>query len=123
MKSLKKNEEFRNCYRKGKSFANRYLVLYVCAGQDRRLGDTDPEQEMENRLGISVSKKVGDSVVRHRIKRRIKESYRLHESMFNSGLDMAVVARVSAKDADYREIESALLYLSKKAGIYHEDHE
>ena len=84
--SLKKNRDFQLLYKEGKSRANRYLVLYV------------KENGMEkNRFGVSVSKKVGNSVVRHRITRLIRESYRLHEDMFNSGLDMAVIARVSAK--------------------------
>ena len=107
MESLKKNEDFRKCYSTGKSYVNRDLVLYVC-GND--MG--------KNRIGISVSKKVGNSVVRHRIKRLIRENYRLREQMFNSGLDMVVVARSAAKDADYHRIGSALLHLAGKAGIY-----
>ena len=71
----------------------------------------------KNRLGVSVSKKVGNSIVRHRITRLIRESYRLHEDMFNSGLDMVVIARVSAKDREMREIESALLHLGKLQGV------
>ena len=107
MESLKKNDDFRKCYNTGKSYVNRDLVLYVC-GND--MG--------KNRIGISVSKKVGNSVVRHRITRLIRESYRLHEQMFNSGLDMVVVARSRAKEADYHRIEGALLHLAGKAGIY-----
>jgi len=71
----------------------------------------------KNRIGISVSKKVGNSVVRHRITRLVRESYRLHESVFNSGLDMVVVARKSAAEVGYFEIESALLHLAKLHGI------
>ena len=66
-----------------------------------------------NRLGISISKKVGNSVVRHHLARLIRESYRLNSNMFNSGLDIVVVVRKSAKDRTYKEIESALLHLSK----------
>lgn len=66
-----------------------------------------------NRLGISVSKKVGNSVVRHRLKRLVKESYRLNESVFKEGLDIVVVVRTTAKDRSYKEIESALLHLGK----------
>ena len=100
--SLKKNYDFQQVYRKGKSFANKYLVMYVL------------ENNMDkNRLGISVSKKVGNSVVRHRITRLIRESYRLHENIFNSGLDIVVVARKSAAFVGYEEIESALLHLAK----------
>ena len=100
--SLKKNDDFRNVYKNGKSYANKYLVMYVL------------ENSMEiNRIGISVSKKVGNSVVRHRVTRLVRESYRLHENIFNSGLDIVVVARNNAKSAGYAEIESALLHLSK----------
>ena len=70
-------------------------------------------QSEKNRLGISVSKKVGNSVVRHRLKRLIRESYRLHEQEFQTGLDIVVVARGSAQDRDYAQIESALLHLGK----------
>ena len=104
--SLKKNRDFQLLYKEGKSRANRYLVLYV------------KENGMEkNRFGVSVSKKVGNSVVRHRITRLIRESYRLHEDMFNSGLDMAVIARASAKGRSMNEICSALLHLGKLQGV------
>ena len=66
-----------------------------------------------NRLGISASKKVGNSVVSHRFARLVRESYRLHENIFNSGLDIVVVARKSAASVGYAEIEEALLHLSK----------
>ena len=104
--SLKKRNDFQIVYRNGKSFANRYLVMY------KKENHTD-----RNRLGISVSKKVGNSVVRHRLKRLIHECYRLHESMFNSGLNIVVLARNSAKSATYAEVESALLHLGKLHGI------
>ncbi len=72
------------------------------------------ENGMEiNRLGISVSRKVGNSVVRHRVTRLVRESYRLHEAVFNSGLDIVIVARQSAASVGYEEIESALLHLGK----------
>ena len=108
--SLKNNADFQIVYKEGKSFANKYLVMYV---KENDLGI--------NRIGISVSKKVGNSVVRHRVKRLILESYRLHEDMFNSGLDIVVVARNSAKDCSYKEIESALLHLSKLHNIIIEE--
>ena len=100
MDSLKKNKDFQNVYRNGKSYADKYLVMYVL------------ENGLEsNRIGISVSKKVGNSVVRHHLTRLLRESYRLHEDMFNSGLDIVVVARSTAKDISYHEVESALLHL------------
>ena len=67
----------------------------------------------KNRIGISASKKVGNSVVRHRITRLVRESYRLHESVFNSGLDMVIIARPAAASIGYEEAESALLHLAK----------
>ena len=100
--SLKKNMDFQHVYRVGKSYANKYLVMYIL------------ENNMDkNRLGISVSKKVGNSVVRHKITRLIRESYRLHENIFNSGLDIVVIARNNASSASYWKIESALLHLAK----------
>jgi ribonuclease P protein component len=66
-----------------------------------------------NRIGISVSKKVGNSVVRHRVTRLVRESYRLHENVFNSGLDIVIVARPGAATVGYFDIESALLHLGK----------
>lgn len=100
--SLKKNQDFQSVYRKGRSYANKLLVMHVL------------ENNMErNRLGISVSKKVGNSVVRHHVTRLVRESYRLQENIFNSGLDIVVIARANAASASYAEIESALLHLGK----------
>lgn len=108
--SLKKNKDFQNVYNHGKSYANKYLVMYVL------------ENDLSaNRIGISVSKKVGNSVVRHRLTRLIRESYRLHEEMFNSGLDIVVIARATAKSILYTDMESALLHLAKLHGILHEE--
>ena len=74
-------------------------------------------QYKKNRLGISVSKKVGNSVVRHRITRLVRESYRLNETLFKNGFDIVVVARTTAKDRTYQEIESALLHLGRRSHI------
>jgi ribonuclease P protein component len=108
--SLKKNKDFQIIYKRGTSFANRFLVMYVLENHTEK-----------NRLGISVSKKVGNSIVRHRVKRLIKESYRLHEDIFNSGLDIVVIARVSTKDCSYSEIEKAMLHLASLHKIRKED--
>lgn len=108
--SLKKNNDFQYVYKNGKSYANKYLVMYVLKNNMEK-----------NRLGISASKKVGNSVVRHRFTRLVRESYRLHESIFNSGLDIVVVARKSAASLGYFEIESALLHLSRLHHIVHDE--
>lgn len=104
--SLKKNKDFQFVYRKGQSYANKYLVMYIYQNQSEK-----------NRLGISVSKKVGNSVVRHRLTRLIRESYRLQEDRFRNGLDIVVIARAGAKDRTYKEIESALIHLGKLHNI------
>ena len=104
--SMKKTGEFRNVYENGKSYANKYIVLYVWKN------GTD-----FNKLGISCSKKVGNSVVRHRFARLVREAYRLHEDVFNSGLDIVIVARACAADASYFNIEESVLSLAGKARI------
>lgn len=100
--SLKKYGDFQRVYRKGTSFANKYLVMYVL-----------PAGTQKNRIGISVSKKVGNSVVRHRITRLIRESYRLNEEKFVEGIDIVIVARIGAKERNFFEIESAMLHLGR----------
>ena len=105
--SLKKNKDFQTVYRQGKSYANKYLVLYIMENQTEK-----------NRIGISVSKKVGNSVVRHHLTRLIRESYRLQEECFQRGYDLVVIARQSAKDVTYKEMESALIHLGKLHKIY-----
>ena len=108
--SLKKNKEFQTVYKKGKSYGNKYLVMYLLAN--------DLEK---NRVGISVSKKVGNSIIRHRLTRLIRESYRLQEEKFQCGYDIVIVARTTSKDRTFEEIESALLHLGRLHHIYDVD--
>ena len=100
--SLKKIKDFQLVYKCGKSYANKYLVMYI---KENNTG--------KNRLGISVSKKVGNSIVRHRLTRLIRESYRLQEDRFRCGIDIVVIARIGAKGRTYKDIESALLHLGR----------
>lgn len=74
-------------------------------------------EEEDIRLGMSISKKVGNSVVRHRIARLIRESYRQNKEKFSNGLDIVIVARAAAKGRGFQEIESAFLHLVKLHGI------
>ena len=74
-----------------------------------------------NRLGISVSKKVGNSVVRSRVTRLIRESYRLNEKNIKSGYDIVVIARISSNGAPYAEAERSIIHLLKKHKIYEEN--
>lgn len=106
MNSIKKNRDFLNVYHHGKSYANKYLVMYVL--------DNNSE---ENRFGITVSKKVGNSVVRHRVTRLIRESIRLNLEQFDEGFDIVIVARNTAKDKNFFDIESAFLHLGKLHNI------
>ena len=103
--SIKKNSDFQNIYRNGKSYANRLLVMYVM-----RNG------EESNQLGISVSKKVGNSVVRHHITRLIREIFRLNDHRLKTGLNIIVVARVAAKTSEYKDLEGAYMHL---CGLHH----
>lgn len=105
--SLKNSKDFQSVYKEGKSYANKYLVMYI----------KENHSDL-NRLGISVSKKVGNSIVRHRITRLIRESYRLQEEHFKCGWDLVVIARNSAKGRTYREIESALIHLGTLHELY-----
>ncbi len=107
--SLKKNIQFQNVYKNGKSWGSKLFVMYVLKN------GTDG-----NRIGISVSKKVGNSVIRHRVKRLVLENYRLQEKVFNSGLDIVVIARPGAATATFIEVERALMYLGNHLGIIHE---
>ena len=100
--SLKKNRDFQQVYSQRDSKANRYLILYKKENGSER-----------NRVGISVSKKVGNSVVRHRVKRLIRESYRRQEAEFPRGLDLVIIARPAAKDKSFAEIDSALMHLGR----------
>lgn len=108
---IKSNSEFRNVYRNGKSLANKYLVMYVLKNNLNR-----------NRIGITVSKKVGNSVVRHRVTRLIRESFRLNANhLKEEGIDIVVVARQTAKGRKYQEIESAVLHLGRLHKIVRDD--
>ena len=110
--SLKKNSEFQNVYENGKSYANKYLVMYVLKNDLNR-----------NRIGISVSKKVGNSVIRHRVSRLIRESFRLNKDLFETGYDIVIIARVSAKGKSFNDICSALIHLGKIHNIISEWYE
>lgn len=105
--SLKKNNDFRIVYKRGRSVANRLLVLYKL-----------PNRLNKNRLGISVSKKVGNSVQRNRITRLIRESYREHASKIDIGWDFIVIARNPANGATFNEISKAMENVFKKQQVY-----
>ena len=103
--SLKLNHIFQRLYHSSGQ-ANSYLVLYA------RKNRTNT-----NRVGITVSKKLGHAVVRNRVRRRLREIYRLNEEKFQPGWDIVVVARTKAVRANFGKLTQAYLQLAEKAGI------
>ena len=107
--TLKKNSDFRRLYAKGKSAVNPYLAVYC-----RR------NREGVNRLGYTVSVKLGHAVVRNRVRRRLREIVRLNSPRLKSGWDIVVVARTRCVDAEYRKLESAFLQACGRLGLLKE---
>lgn len=102
-----KNEEIRRVYDGGRSKADPFLVFYTMERSDERLG-----------LAISVSKKIGNSVVRHRVKRIIKEAFRLHEQEFQPGHNVVIIARAGTKNKKSTDMEKSVVALAKKTKLY-----
>ena len=101
--SLKENGAFRRLYQRGKSAGNRYLVLYC---RPNRLG--------HNRLGLTVSTKLGHAVVRNRIRRRLREVYRLNENGLKQGFDLVLVARTACVEASFSALTASFSSLTDK---------
>lgn len=109
-RSLHPNREFKKSYAKAQRCSGRYLTLYV------RKGKRD-----SNRLGLTVTPKVGCAVVRNRVRRRLKEAYRLHEGRFKTGLVLVIVARHESADAPYGALLSDLLSVAERMGILEQE--
>ena len=108
---IKKDSDFRKVYQRGKSLADRNLVLYTMKNKSDK-----------SRIGISISKKVGKAHERNRIRRCIKEAYRLNiDDKVLGGYDLVFIARINAADKDYKELERSLKYICKKANIIKKD--
>ena len=104
--SIKENHVFRRLYAKGRSAVTPCMAVYV-----RRNG------RRGNRLGLTVSTKVGKAVVRNRVRRRLREIYRVHEDELNKGWDVVVVARVRAAHTRFAVLERDFLKLADKLGL------
>lgn len=98
--TLKKNSEYKLVYENKNSSANKLLIMYI-----------RENNKNNSRFGISVSKKVGNSIVRHRLARLLRESIRLNADKIIGGYDIVLVARASLKDKNYFETESALMHI------------
>lgn len=108
--TLKKNHEFRRLYSRGASAAGNGLVIYC---RKNRLG--------HNRLGITVSTKLGNAVIRNRVRRRLRETFRLNGPMLRQGYDIVLVARHRVVNMPWNELNASFLKLSKKLGLLEED--
>ncbi len=105
--TIKKNYEFSKIYKKSKYYVGKYIVLYVTANK------LDI-----NRIGITISRKFGKSVKRNRIRRLIKENYRVYEDTLKKGNDLVFVARKTDDMPTYTEIKKEMKFLFKRLGIY-----
>lgn len=105
-RSLKKSYEFRRLYAKGNHAATALLVVYCRKNRNQC-----------NQLGITVGTKIGNAVHRNRVRRRLKEIYRLNEVNLISGFDIVIVGRVKSRYASYQELEKDFLYLCKRLGL------
>ena len=108
--TVKENHVFRRIYRKGQSSVQPAVVVYC---QKNRQGKT--------RLGVTVSTKLGKAVVRNRVRRRLRELYRLHKEELLPGYDLIVVARVRAVDMPYAKLEKQYLHCLSQLELLRED--
>jgi len=106
MQKLKKSIDFKRVYGKKNSIANKHLVFYTL------------KTDNESRIGFSISKKVGNAVVRNKIKRRLREISRLNGCKIKDGYDIVCIVRIFAKDIDYNTLNNSFLHLAKKAGLF-----
>ncbi|MCP3763094.1 ribonuclease P protein component [Domibacillus sp. A3M-37] len=102
---IKKNDDFQTVFSKGKSFANRQFVVYMYK----------KEQNVPFRIGLSVSKKLGNAVVRNRIKRYIRQSFTELKADIKPGYDFIVIARKPAADLSCAEVKGSLIHVLKLA--------
>ena len=101
---IKKNKEFQRIFKKGKSFANRQSIVYILKSD-----------QPEFRLGLSVSKKVGNAVTRNRIKRFIRQAFLENHADLMQNADYVIIARQQAADLDYHESKKSLEHVLKIA--------
>jgi ribonuclease P protein component len=107
---LRRKSDFQRVYRSGRSFANRYLVLYVIKSQQR-----------DGLTGFAAGKKLGNAVTRNRVKRLLRESYRKNQFFLKKGYNLLLVGRLAAVPEKCKTLEKAFRSLAKKAGLWEEN--
>ncbi|MFB1051708.1 ribonuclease P protein component [Paraliobacillus sp. JSM ZJ581] len=101
---IKKNEEFQHVFQKGQSFANRQLVIYFL----------HKHEQTHFRIGLSVSKKIGNAVVRNRVKRYLRQAFLELKQQIDPSLDIVIIARIPTKDMDYHHMKKSLIHVLSK---------
>jgi ribonuclease P protein component len=104
---LRKNQQFQSVYKAGKSYANKFLVLYIL-----------PNQKEERKVGFAVGKRLGGAVIRNRIKRLLRESFRLNQHRFKGGIDLIVIGRQPIVGRGFADVNKALLDVAGRAKIF-----
>lgn len=104
---LKKNKEFQQLYRQGKSYANRYMVMYILSVDQAR-----------TKIGFAAGKRLGNAVVRNRVKRLLREAYRQNQDKLKNGLHLLVVGRNPMVDVKFDVVDKAFEDVSKRAHIF-----
>lgn len=107
---LRRRDDFQRVYHSGKSVANRYMVLYAVKSA-----------KAKGCVGFAAGKKLGNAVARNRVKRLLRECYRLNQYSLKDGYNLLLVGRLSAVDVKYETLEKAFCYLARKAGIWHKE--
>ncbi|NNU90747.1 MULTISPECIES: ribonuclease P protein component [Anoxybacillus] len=106
---IKKNDEFQEVFKKGKSVANRQFVLYVL----------DKPEQPYFRIGLSVSKKIGKAVVRNRVKRYIRQVFQEERDRVQVGKDYVIIARVPVATMEYEEVRKSLVHVLRRANAFY----
>ncbi len=104
---IKKNIEFQDVFKKGASFANRQLVIYFLHKNDQR----------HYRIGLSVSKKIGNAVVRNKVKRYLRQAFLELDEEIKSSYDIIIIARKPVKDLDYHQVKKSVQHLLYKTKL------